>query len=120
VGEPVPLPIALCVEIQFWAKVQKQPGENGCWLWTGSKDHKGYGHFWYQRHVMLAHRLSWQWTFGTIPPETPCVLHNCPDGDTPNCVNPAHLWLGTVDENNADMRAKGRAGICRERKLRTA
>jgi hypothetical protein len=33
------------------------------------------------------------------------VLHRC---DTPACVRPAHLFLGSQAENVADMMAKGR------------
>jgi DNA invertase Pin-like site-specific DNA recombinase len=34
-----------------------------------------------------------------------CVLHHC---DTPLCVRPDHLFLGTITDNNADMKRKGR------------
>lgn len=36
------------------------------------------------------------------------VLHNCPAGDNPACVNVDHLWLGTARDNTQDMIAKGR------------
>lgn len=43
--------------------------------------------------------------YGTEPPEGICVLHTC---DTPGCVRPSHLWLGTQLENIADRESKGR------------
>jgi len=81
------------------------------WLWTASKRNKGYGAFSYTRDgVMMqdrAHRYSWEIHKGQIPSGM-CVLHNCPTGDNPACVNPAHLFLGTKADNNADTIKKGR------------
>lgn len=95
-------------EQRFWSKVKKT---SSCWLWTASKRNKGYGAFSYTRNgVMIqdrAHRYSWKIHNGPVP-EGLCVLHNCPGGDNPACVNPAHLFLGTRAVNNADMLSKGR------------
>lgn len=92
----------------FWQKVRKTAT---CWLWTASKRAKGYGAFSYTRDGKMiqdrAHRYSWEIHRGPIP-EGLCVLHNCPGGDNPACVNPAHLFLGTKAINNADMVTKGR------------
>ena len=55
-----------------------------------------------------AHRLSYIVNKGEIT-EGMCVLHNCPNGnDNPRCINPDHLFLGTLQDNTNDMIAKNR------------
>ena len=89
---------------RFWSKVHKT---DTCWIWTPYKDRDGYGQVRFHNKRMLAHRVAWELTNGPIP-EGLFVCHNCPGGDNPSCVNPAHLWLGTAAENNLDKVHKGR------------
>lgn len=75
-----------------------------CWLWIGLKIKKGYGLFGINRKNVLAHRISWVIANGEIPDELN-VLHKC---DNPSCVNPDHLFLGTLKDNMQDCARKGR------------
>ncbi len=83
-------------------------GPDKCWLWTKCATAKGYGQTFFEGKLWYTHRLAWTLTHGPIP-QGMNVLHNCPSGDNPRCFNPAHLWLGTLAQNNQDMAKKGRA-----------
>lgn len=88
----------------FDKKVVKN--EKGCWSWTGYKCN-GYGDMQAAGIRTQAHRASWIIHKGNIPDGLQ-VLHDCPDGDNPECTNPQHLWLGTQLDNMRDMIKKGR------------
>ncbi len=77
----------------------------GCWLWTGFSGHCGYGRINIARKSKLAHRVSYELYKQKIP-DGLCALHKC---DTPACVNPNHIFIGTKADNIADMVKKGRA-----------
>lgn len=81
---------------------------SGCWLWFGTCHRKGYGVMGFHGKKWKAHRVSWVLHNGEIPANMQ-VLHKC---DTPSCVNPQHLRLGTNVENVRDKMAKGRQNKC--------
>lgn len=85
------------------SSVDIEPDTN-CWLWNRYVQSLGYGQAEVCGKIWLAHRLSWTVYRGVIPAGL-LVLHRC---DTPLCVNPQHLFLGTHQDNTDDRVAKGR------------
>lgn len=87
---------------RFWSKVNKT---ETCWLWTGNQYTDGYPQFWYAGRSVRGTRFVYTQTYGPFDPVL-LICHKC---DTPLCVRPDHLWLGTQQENIRDAWRKGRA-----------
>jgi hypothetical protein len=92
----------------------KIDAETGCHLWTGARDHFGYGCIVVRRGLHRpAHRVAWEAANGPIS-EGMVVMHIC---DNPPCCNAKHLALGTRADNNRDRSAKKRGPGARARDL---
>lgn len=87
---------------RIWSRIVRV--KDGCWIWPGNKNPRGYGIVGIEKKQYLAHRVAWQ-NFHDRDPGEQIVMHDC---DNPSCVNPEHLTLGDRIKNNADMRARGR------------
>lgn len=89
----------------FLSKIKFQEGGiNACWEWSGAKDKDGYGHI-EMIGERRAHRISYRLFNGNIHAGL-VVCHKC---DNPGCVNPHHLFVGTMKDNMVDKMLKGRA-----------
>lgn len=86
---------------RFWLKVDLL---GDCWEWLGTRTPAGYGSFFLAGKTRMAHRISYQWANGPIPPHTD-ICHRC---DNPPCVRPEHLFAGSRRDNMQDAKAKGR------------
>lgn len=83
-------------------RAERQP--SGCLHWTGYIGNHGYGVLGVNGKNRLVHRLAFEMANGPIPAGR-LVCHRC---DNRRCMEPEHLFLGSIADNNADMRAKGR------------
>lgn len=97
--------------IQRFAESFIPEPNSGCWIWIAAwrpdvgKKLRYRGCIRHDGKQQIASRVSWKLFRGAIP-EGLCVLHRC---DTPECVNPDHLFLGTNQDNIDDRVKKGRS-----------
>ena len=89
---------------RFWSFVDKRAPDE-CWPWLGASRKKGYGGFSIFGSTIGAHAFSFAIHHTAKINKGQYVCHFC---DNRNCVNPAHLWLGSLQENHRDMVQKGR------------
>jgi hypothetical protein len=82
-----------------------QRGPSECWPSTCAVTGNGYGKIGFNKRFYPMPRAAYRCFVGPVPTDL-VVLHSC---DNPKCCNPAHLRLGTVQDNHDDMWAKGRA-----------
>jgi hypothetical protein len=96
---------------RYWSQVDKngpiiRPELGPCWLWIGTVGSNGYGQIMVNgRRGRPAHHVALELAGWIIPCEWLEGLHKC---DNPPCVNPAHLRIGTTQDNTDDMVSKGR------------
>lgn len=82
-----------------------------CWVWRGRRNKDGYGNWgWLNKpgETTRAHIISYRKYKGPVP-EGMILLHKCPNGHNPGCINPNHLIPGTHKENTHDRRGQGTA-----------
>lgn len=80
---------------KFYERINKT---KSCWLWTGYKNHSGYGCMTYFGKTKGAHVVSFLIHKGKIKKGL-VIMHSC---NNPSCVNPNHLSQGTHKQNMHD------------------
>jgi hypothetical protein len=105
------------LQARFWPKVDKRPGDTACWIWTGSRDARGYGTInpgGRGASPLRAPRVALAWALGRPILDGMSALHRC---DHPPCVRNdgprSHLYEGTPADNARDMAMKGRGTVGR-------
>ena len=81
---------------RFWKNVKKSLRIDGCWIWEGSLDTKGYGQIGLNYKVVKAHQFMIRYILGNKISEGFCIDHIC---RVRNCVNPEHLQIVSFREN---------------------
>jgi hypothetical protein len=103
------MPKRIPLDERFWEKVDKdgpipeeRPDLGPCWIWIGSHQGKGYGHFRLNGRVEKAHRVAWRLLVGPIPdgcvPDHLCLVTGCVKAIADKS-GPAHLEIVTTREN---------------------
>ena len=98
------------LQVRLWARVNPfDVRSNDCAVWGGHRLPAGYGTLQDPRtgKPIYAHRLSWELIHGEIP-EGHVIRHLC---NNPSCVRPAHLTIGTQQENMEDRKNGNRGNV---------
>ena len=90
----------------FLSKI-KISNDSECWIWNGNIYKDGYGRIGISYKSYQAHRVSHD-IFNGFKDHNMLIDHKCRNR---SCVNPEHLWTGTVAENNKDRHQKGRTVV---------
>ena len=85
---------------RYLEKVERL-GPDDCWSWRGAVT-GGRGRISWNGKPEMATRIGWELEYGYAPGE----LHVCHTCDHPWCHNPRHWFLGTHQDNMADLKAK--------------
>jgi hypothetical protein len=107
--ERADMPKRIPLDERFWSKVDKngpipeaRSDLGPCWIWTGSRDGKGYGHFRLDGQIQKAHRVAWWLLRGPVPdghvPDHLCLMTSCVKAIADE-HGPAHLEIVTEAEN---------------------
>ena len=79
----------------FWSNCTKL--DSGCWKWGRSKTKDGHGTVWLGK-LYLAHRVAYCLYYGEIDSNL-LICHKC---NNAWCINPEHLYQGTLLTNAND------------------
>jgi len=90
---------------------------SGCWIWTGNLDTAGYPKFWLNKKMIRTHRFLKERQLGRSILPGLLACHHC---DVRCCVNPAHIFEGTISENSLDSFNKGRVDMLAKSRLAAA
>ncbi len=81
-----------------------EPSLGNCLLFTGFKNKKGYGLFWFNGTMEGSHRVVLKFLGFDIPKDK-LVRHSC---FRPACGNSRHLSVGTPKQNSEDTMLRNR------------
>ena len=90
---------------RFLSKSSQSETSSGCLEWTGKPDRNGYGRLGFDGGELYAHRTAFELYSQVKIPRGMQVRHKC---DNRRCVNPAHLELGTMQDNMMDKMSRQR------------